>query len=395
MNRINSKILRLFVITAVVFGCGKKDSDIAVPTITATITDVSQDRALNSSVFHFSVSLSKPAASTVTLHYTTVAGTALENKDFIPVSGTITLAVSEQQKSIDVTITGDSLRKADQVFNVQLDNPQNCTIERNKAIGTIINKNGLYFPVDNTGYTTPLSYPGYTLAWADEFSTGTVNPNSWTFETGNNNGWGNNELQNYTDRSQNVFVSQGNLILEARAESYNGSNYTSTRMITKNKKLVKFGRIDIRAKMPFGKGLWPALWMLGNNIDQVGWPACGEIDIVELLGHEPNKIYGTMHYGSSTASHASFGTTYSLSTGSFDQQFHVYSLIWVQNSIKVLVDDTQYVNFNATNGSGNYPFNNDFFFIFNIAVGGNFPGAPDNTTSFPQRMIVDYVRVFQ
>jgi beta-glucanase (GH16 family) len=249
--------------------------------------------------------------------------------------------------------------------------------------------------VDNTGYNTPLTYPGYTLAWADEFNTNVIDPASWTFEAGNNNGWGNNELQYYTGRSQNVFVSKGNLILEARAEAYNLLNYTSTRMITKNKKTFKFGRIDIRAKTPVGKGVWPALWMLGNNIDQVNWPACGEIDILELLGQEPNKIYGTMHWGASSATHSFFGSNYVLNPGSFDQQFHVYSIIWTQNNIKVLVDDIQYVSFSAANVSGNYPFNSEFFFIFNIAVGGNWPGSPDNSTSFPQRLIVDYVRVFQ
>jgi beta-glucanase (GH16 family) len=329
------------------------------------------------------------------MQYATVPGTALANTDFIPVTGTVTFNTAEQQKSIDVTVTGDSLRRADQVFTIQLDNAQNCTLEKNKGTATIVNKNGLYFPVSNAGYTTPLSYPGYTLAWADEFTNSVIGPASWTFESGNNGGWGNNELQYYTDRTQNVFISQGNLVLEARAETYNLLNYTSTRMITKNKKMFKFGRIDIRAKMPVGKGIWPALWMLGKNIDQVSWPACGEIDILEMLGHEPNRIYGTMHWGTSSASHGSIGNSYLLNTGSFDQQFHVYSIIWANNSIKILVDDIQFVNFSDANVPGAYPFNNEFFFIFNIAVGGNWPGSPDATTIFPQRMIVDYVRVFQ
>lgn len=375
--------------------CGKKNS-VADPGPSAIINDVSQQRATGSSVFHFSVSLSKPAVNTVTIHYSTTAGSALATTDFIPATGTLTIAANQQQGSIDVSVTGDSLRKDDQDFYVQLDNAQNCTLQNNKGTGTIVNKNGLYFPVANTGYSTPTTYPGYALTWSDEFNGTAVNSSDWTFESGNNNGWGNNELEYYTDRTQNAFVSQGNLIIEARAESYNGSNYTSTRMITKNKKIFKYGRIDIRAKMPKGKGIWPALWMLGNNIDAVSWPACGEMDIVELLGHEPNKIYGTMHWGASAATHGSKGSIFILTTSSFDQQFHVYSLIWKLNDIRVLIDDQEYVHVTSADVLGSpYPFNNDFFFIFNVAVGGAWPGSPDGTTTFPQRMIVDYVRVFQ
>ena len=285
---------------------------------------------------------------------------------------------------------------ANQTFYVQLDAPKNCTLKTSKGFGTIINENGLYFPVDNTGYSTPNTYPGYTLAWADEFNSKTIDDNSWTFESGNNNGWGNGELENYTNRVQNAFASNGNLIIEARQEDYNGSQYTSARMVTKAKKTFKYGRIDIRAKLPSTKGIWPALWLLGNNIDAVSWPACGEIDMMELLGQEPNKMYSTLHWGATFQLHDSKGTNYVLPTGSFDQEFHVSSMDWEENSIKIFVDDQQI--FSATNSdvSGNpYPFNNDFFFIFNIAVGGNWPGAPDANTVFPQRLVVDYVRVFQ
>ena len=190
-------------------------------------------------------------------------------------------------------------------------------------------------------------------------------------------------------------MSEGNLIIEARQEAYSGFQYTSARMITKNKKTFQYGRMDIRAKLPSTKGIWPALWMLGNNIDQVSWPACGEIDILELLGQEPNKMYGTLHWGADFANHQYLTQSYILPTGSFDQQFHVYSMEWEENSIKLYVDDLQIFSATKTNVTGPYPFNNPFFFIFNIAVGGNWPGAPDATTVFPQRMFVDYIRVFQ
>jgi beta-glucanase (GH16 family) len=231
--------------------------------------------------------------------------------------------------------------------------------------------------------------------WSDEFNGNIVNSANWSFESGNNNGWGNSELENYTNRPQNAFVSQGNLIIEAREEYYQGNNYTSARMITKGKQVFTFGRIDIRAKLPKGKGIWPALWLLGSNIDAVGWPACGEIDMMELLGQEPNKMYGTLHWGADFASHASKGSNYTLNSGSFDEEFHVYSMVWKQDSIKMFVDDIAFFSGGKTDVAGDYPFNKDFFFIFNIAVGGNFPGNPDGTTSFPQRMVIDYIRVFQ
>jgi len=394
MNSILKNIFLCFGCMLILFSCNKgkeNGSDNGV-----SIFNVSQTRTTTKSSFRFNVYLDKTATQEVSIAYTTEAGTALANTDFKPVSGTLVIPVNQNSGYIDVEVTGDSLRKEDQVFYVQLSNAKNSVLKISKGTGTIVNANGLYFPVDNTGYSTPATYPGYTLVWGEDFTGKEINTNYWSFETGNNNGWGNNELQTYTNSTENAFVSQGNLIIEARSLSPGGTGYTSARMITKNKKIFKYGRIDMRAKLPKGKGIWPALWMLGNNIDAVNWPACGEIDILEYLGHETNKIYGTMHWGANTNSHASKGSSYTLPAGSFDQQFHVYSIIWQQDSIKVLVDDIQYLQFAKSDVGGvAYPFNADFFFIFNIAVGGNWPGAPDAFTTFPQRMVVDYVRVFQ
>lgn len=396
-----SKHQKLISFAAILFllnGCGKSGSNPAPnppSTPAASINNVSQERKTDASTFTFNVSLNKAATADVTINYTTVAGSAKENTDFKPISGKVTIASGKTTATIDVQVTGDSLRKANQEFYMQLDAPQNCTLQNNKGTATIVNEDGLYFPVDNTGYSTPDTYPGYTLAWADEFNSKTINASSWNFESGNNGGWGNNELEYYTDRTQNAFVSEGNLILEARQENFNGSAYTSTRMTTKDKKVFKFGRVDIRAKLPSTQGIWPALWMLGNNIGSVGWPACGEIDMMELLGQQPNKIYGTIHWGTSVATHGSVGTNYVLPSGSFDQEFHVYSMVWKENSIKLYIDDVEFFSAISGDVTGPYPFNNDFFFIFNIAVGGNWPGAPNGSTVFPQRMIIDYIRVFQ
>jgi hypothetical protein len=386
------EILKYLLIVQLFFLQSCSKSDPVPPTVSAS--DASLTRSSGPSTLEFVIKIDKTASSDISFNYATKSGTAVENTDFVPTSGVLTISAGSQSGSIKVTITGDSTRKANQDFSIELSNAKNCTLQVSSIKGTIRNEDGLYYPVDNVGYSTPNHYAGYSLIWSDEFSDRVVNTNNWAFESGNNNGWGNHELEYYTGRTQNAFVSQGNLIIEARAESISGSNYSSARMITKGKKIFKYGRIDIRAKLPQGKGVWPALWMLGNNIDVAGWPACGEIDIMELLGQETNKVYGTLHWGSSPSTHQSYGTNKVLSTGTFADSFHVYSMMWTPSSISLSIDDgTPYFLMDTTNGT--FPFNLDFFFIFNIAVGGDWPGSPDGSTILPQRMVVDYVRVFQ
>jgi beta-glucanase (GH16 family) len=175
-----------------------------------------------------------------------------------------------------------------------------------------------------------------------------------------------------------------------------GFNYSSARLTTQTKKTFKFGRIDIRAKLPVSKGMWPALWMLGANIPTAGWPACGEMDIMELIGTYPGRVSSTMHWKNASGVHTSKGTNYTLQSGDFSQQFHVFSMVWAQDLIKCYVDDILYLTVSSADaGVSNYPFNADQFFIFNVAVGGDWPGPPDASTVFPQRMFVDYVRVFK
>jgi len=266
-----------------------------------------------------------------------------------------------------------------------ISNPVNATLATSEGIGTIRNDD------------TFIEYND--LVWQDEFNgSGALNSDYWTHEVGTGNGgWGNNELQYYREGTSNAFQSDGNLVIEARQEGYNGSPYTSARVITQNKRTFAHGRVDIRAKLPEGQGIWPALWMLGNNFSTVGWPACGEIDIMELVGHEPGTVHGTAHWGPQGQGFSTYqGAPYSLSGGEkFSEEFHVFSIIREPGAITWYVDDNQY--FRLTNADVNvaYPFDMDFFFIFNIAVGGNWPGSPDATTQFPQRMFVDYIRVFQ
>ena len=245
--------------------------------------------------------------------------------------------------------------------------------------------------VNDTGYSTPLNYPNYTLTWNDEFN-GSSLSSDWTQEIGNGNwGWGNNELQYY--RAQNTSLENGYLIITAKQENFGGKNFTSSRIKTQGNIFHTYGRIDIRAKLPFGQGLWPALWMLGENFSSTGWPSCGEIDIMEMIGGNgwnDRTVHGTVHWEDN--GHALYGGHNTLTSGRFADEFHVFSIIWTPSSIKWLRDDIQYHVIDINNLSA---FHNDFFFIFNVAVGGNWPGSPDASTIFPQTMIVDYVRVFQ
>lgn len=380
--------------------CKKKESgaaDVVIPAVKAA--NVSQERLTTQSVMHVQFSLDKTTTVPVSVDYQLKDGTAFSGKDFVAASGTVTIAANKTMADLSITLKGDpnNTRQDNLTFTILLSNPKNCTIAASTATATIITENGTSLKTDTSGYSTSISYPGYSLVWSDEFAGSQVDANSWNFESGNGSGgWGNHELEYYTNSPKNVFVSNGNLVIEARKESLNGFNYTSTRMTTQNKKSFTFGRIDIRAKLPVGKGIWPALWMLGSNISTVNWPACGEIDIMELIGKDPNTVHGTLHWGSSGATHASKGEAYTSTSGDFSQKFHVFSLIWVKDSMKFLVDDHLYFTFSKSDvGSASYPFNDPQFFIFNVAVGGDWPGSPDASTSFPQRMFVDYVRVYQ
>ena len=243
------------------------------------------------------------------------------------------------------------------------------------------------------GYPAADSYPGMTLVWSDEFDGNAINSSNWTHELGAS-GWGNNEWQNYTNSPSNSSVSDGFLTITARQE---GSGYTSARLKSEDLQEFQYGRIDVRAKLPEGQGIWPAIWMLGGNFAESGWPSCGEIDIMELIGNLPSTTHGTAHWGSSFNVHQYTGNSITLSGGEqFSDAFHLFSVEWEANQISWLMDDVEFFSINSSQMNGQpYPFNQPFFFIFNIAVGGNWPGYPDASTSFPQEMTIDCIRVFQ
>lgn len=245
----------------------------------------------------------------------------------------------------------------------------------------------------SVGYSSPISYPGYSLVWNDEFDGNSLSTD-WTNELGTGNwGWGNNELQYYT--TQNHTVENGFLKITAKEQSLAGASYTSSRIKTQGLRSFRYGRIDIRAKLPKGKGLWPALWMLGENINSVSWPACGEIDIMEMVGgagSNDRTVHGTIHWDNN--GHQFYGNSSVLGSGNYWDEFHVFSIVWDAQSIKWYRDDILY-NTADISAATLAEFQEEFFFIFNVAVGGNWPGSPDASTVFPQHMYVDYVRVFQ
>jgi beta-glucanase (GH16 family) len=227
-----------------------------------------------------------------------------------------------------------------------------------------------------------------SLVWSDEFGTdGLPDATKWGYDTGAG-GWGNNELEYYTTRSDNASVSGGTLKITAKAESYSGSAYTSARLLSKGKFSFKYGKIEVRAKLPAGVGTWPAIWMLGDNISTAGWPACGEADIMEHVGSQLNKIFGTLHYPGHSGANGSGGTTI---ISNATTEFHRYAMDWSASVIKFSVDDAVFFTF--TNDSS-LPFNQNFFIILNVAMGGNFGGTVDPAFTSAS-MEIDYVRVYQ
>ena len=248
--------------------------------------------------------------------------------------------------------------------------------------------------IDNTGYVSPESYPGMTLVWRDEFNGSELDSKFWNFEEGNGiEGWGNWELQYY--RKENTKVHGGYLTITAKKETFGGKEYTSSRLTTEAKKDFLYGRIDFRAKLPKGQGIWPAFWALGANIRTTPWPFSGEIDIMEMVGGgagKDNTVHGTVHY--EDGGHKYIGGSTTLKSGDFYDKFHVFSLIWTETSLKWFVDNVEFYTFDTT-GTNKDEFRRSYFLLINLAVGGNWPGAPNSSTVFPQKYIVDYVRVFQ
>ena len=362
-------VILMFSITG---SCKKEKTPLPVPdvNISSSPVEVVEDDPAGS--VSLALSLSGDFDSEITLDYNTSDSTAISGTDYVALSsGKLTFIAGEKTKYITVNILKDTTSKEDLYFKVIFSNPVNCKLNRSYMVVKIIN-------VDYA-----------TLVWSDEFTAGPLDAQNWNYEQGAT-GWGNNELENYTNLIDNVHIDSGYLHISALNPS--GTTYTSGRITTQNKRTFTNFRVDIRAQLPEGQGIWPALWTLGSNFTTVGWPKCGEIDIMELLGQTPSTCYGALHWDSN--GHTSMTGSYSLLTGKFSTGFHIFRLIWTPNKLTWIVDNQQF--FALTRVQVNtFPFNFPQFFIFNVAVGGNWPGSPDETTVFPHHMIIDYIRVYQ
>ena len=361
--------LALFFLVLIADLCTKESG--TLPNVVTTLGTFSIFEDDMSGEVYVPVEISAPAENTVKIYYSTSSITALAGLDYVAVDTFVTITKGKLRANLPITIIPNSSKTEDVAFSVQV----------TKAEGAILQPFSVPVKIINTDYAR--------LAWSDEFEGSELSTEYWNYELGNNNGWGNNELEIYTNSTANVFINNGNLVIKAIKE---GNTYTSGRITTQNKRAFTYGKVEIRAILPEGQGIWPALWMLGTNISAVGWPKCGEIDMMELLGQQPNKVYGTVHYDKN--GHQYTGSSYMLSSGSFSSDYHVFSLVWQPNHMKWYVDGQKFFEVNSLDLSA-FPWNLPQFFIFNVAVGGNWPGSPNETTVFPQQMVVDYIRVYQ
>jgi beta-glucanase (GH16 family) len=267
------------------------------------------------------------------------------------------------------------------------------------AGNTPASDSGSHHAADAAVTDSGASLPGWTLTYDEEFDglAGTgVDTSHWTPQN-KGDGFGNNELEFYTPRTDNAQLDgNGSLAIKVIKESYMGRDYTSARLESKDKFEQKYGRFEIRAKLPFGQGIWPAFWLLGNDISDVSWPQCGEIDIMEFVGKTPSRNYGSLH-GPGYSGGNPLGGTYDLPDGAqFKDDFHVFAIEWEENVVRWYVDG----NLFETRTPADVPqghewvYDHPFFMILNVAVGGAFPGSPDDSTMFPQTMLVDYIRVY-
>ena len=255
-------------------------------------------------------------------------------------------------------------------------------------------------PESNESTDVPTVYEGWTLQWNDEFNEAQLNLNNWNYELGDGTnyglpvGWGNNEKQIYTSNNENSSIvdDEGASVLAITAVEDNSGGYTSAKLTTQNLFSMRFGRIEVKAKIPKGQGLLPAIWMLGDNKDQIDWPGCGEIDIVEVVGNEPSKFYSTVHYTNDENNYGEKQRDYVLSSGDFSDSYHIFILDWTPESLTFSIDGQEISTILIEDDMKE--FLRSSYLILNVAVGGNWPGEPDGTTMFPQTMFTDYIRVY-
>jgi hypothetical protein len=370
--KVNKYLLPVFILSVCLLSSCNDEGQSVTPNFLFSNTPLPAAEDDPDGTVSVPVYLSQESDRTVSIDYTTVDSTAIAGKNYEAItSGNLTFMPGELSKVIKLNILSDTAGKKDVYFNIKFSNPVNSV-----QPGT-----SLKIRIINVDFAT--------LTWVEQFEAGIINTSLWNYELGGG-GWGNNELQTYTNSTANVSSDTGYLHITALNPA--GTIYTSGRINTQGKKEFTYFRVDIRAKLPEGKGLWPALWMMGANSSLVGWPKCGEIDIMELLGHEPSVVHGAVHYESN--GHLSRTNSFSLNSGKFSTGFHIFSLFWTPNKLSWQVDKQEFFYLSRAEIPA-FPFDLPQYFIFNVAVGGNWPGPPDQTTVFPQQMIVDYIKVYQ
>ncbi len=379
----------IFVLT--LFGCNKDENIEPIPDIVITENEFTEGDVSNI-LAAIPLQLSATYNRALNITYSTSEASALNDIDFIPTEGILTFQPGEIEKELIIEIVSDKHMEISEEFELQLVIEGEITTH---IINILDNDYTYTIQKESEGFITPDTYPSMRMIWSDEFEGNALNTNNWGYDLGDGCdlgicGWGNEELQSYTDQPENIYLENSNLHIVAQLNP----QYTSARIQTAGLKEFQFGRIDIRAKLPYGQGIWPAIWMLGANIGDVGWPKSGEIDIMEMIGSEPLTVHGTVHYDN--GGYQSTGRAKSITKPeSFSEEFHVFSVVWDRNSIKWYVDYDEYFFVTKSSLGENYPFNNPFYFLLNVAIGGKWPGNPDETTVFPQEMVLDYVRVFQ
>ncbi len=352
---------------------------------------ISGDRLAGQNVAWIEVTFRSARGNILALYRSVLVTTNSIASGTFPVDTWINLPVTNQCDPVSFAITNTSSRliaPADTSYvryQIVFQGDQDCS------------PGSLYFDDLALNQISGAPLGNWNIVWSDEFDGNALNPKVWTFDIGNGSGgWGNNELEYYTSRPQNAYVTNGALHIVAQQESVNAFNYTSARLKSQNLLSQQYGRIEFRAKLPQGVGFWPALWLLGTNITSVGWPACGEIDIMENNGSQPTNVQGSIHFGSMATE------VYTL-PGESVTNFHNYLLEWTTNAMLWYVDGLLYqtqTNWWSSTGPYPAPFNQPFFLIMNLAVGGNYVGNPgENAINagavFPNEMQVDYVRIYQ
>lgn len=342
------------------------------------------------------VVLNEATVDPIEVSYEIVGETAEPGLDFVGANSTVTIEANTNAAEIILELIDDDIKEVDETIMVRILSAEGANIVTGEARIRLMDNDRSVLSED--GYSTSEEQFGYNLSWQDEFNGSEIDESSYNFEIGDGCpdicGWGNNEMQLYSDQPENASVENGTLIIRA-TEDVNGV-FESARITTKDKRFFQYGRIDVRAKITRTQGMWPAIWMLGQTIDDVGWPASGEIDIMENVGHEAATAHGTAHWGPRGRGFSTFSGSSITLDEDLAERFHVFSIVWERDLIEWYVDETKFFTLTpASVGNETWRFNDDFFFIFNVAVGGNFPGPPDSTTEFPQQMEIDYIRVFQ